>query len=252
MYICEYCNGKIDVNDKVCPTCGAPITNFVDVDEMNSGVQANSQKINNLEKEIRSLKGMKKVNIWKVLVLAVAAFIAITIIIAVAEDIYENIAYTDEYLVVPEAIEYTLDDVNYSVPMKMSDFLESTDIKFPSEFVVNAGDDEYVTSLDYSVSVHVYNIDDTAKDYTECYIGIITIYLDDLPGKSFELMGITRNTTYKQAVKLIGKASSGFHTSRNKYATWYTKNGWINIDWDNNRIDSITIANYRMLEDGYY
>ena len=56
MYICEYCESKIEISDKVCPTCGAPVSNYIDVDGMDNNVKANSQKILKLEKDLKNMK----------------------------------------------------------------------------------------------------------------------------------------------------------------------------------------------------
>ncbi|MGN0317610.1 MAG: hypothetical protein ACI4E1_06675 [Lachnospira sp.] len=250
MYICEYCESKIDISDKVCPTCGAPVSSYIDVDGMDNDVKANSQKISKLEKDLKNMRTKK--GIKRHILLVAATIIGFIILVSVITAIYESIEYTDENLKVPDKVEFMLEDNEYCIPMKVSDFIEQTGIKFQDEYIINAKSNDYIRSIDYSVSLNVYNIDDTAKNYTECYIGSVSLDLDDLQTESFELMGIKKNTTYKQAKTILGKASYGSGSSRNKNATWYTKNGWIGIYWRDNSIYSITISNYRMLDKGYY
>lgn len=250
MYICEYCESKIEISDKVCPTCGAPVSNYIDVDGMDNNVKANSQKILKLEKDLKNMKTKK--GIKKYILLVVGSIIGLIILFSVIMSIYESIEYTDEYLKVPDEVEFELENEEYSVPMKVSDFIERSGIKFQEEYIINAKSNDYIHSIDYSVTLNVYNIDDTAKNYNACYIGSVSINLDDLQTESFKMMGINKDTTYKQAKTILGKASYGSGSARNKNATWHTKNGWIGIYWKKNKINSITISNYRMLDNGYY
>lgn len=165
-------------------------------------------------------------------------------------EVIDSIGTTDEDIKLEKVLTIEINGEIIELPSMVSDFVNSKKIDptFKEKYIVNAGEEEFVSSVDYAYSIHAFNTTDKELNFIECELGGIEINVKNALIDSFNFKGITLESTYDEVVDILGLPSykSGFKSDR--YATWYSNFGWITITWDNSKIDRITINHDRMLE----
>lgn len=160
-----------------------------------------------------------------------------------------DIHISGNVLELDKEVKITINGNDLIIPMKAGDFVEYLDVDFPENYVINAKDDDYVNDRHYEVSLNIYNISDTAKDYKECELGGIAINIydeaEDIGLESLYFYGVTLDSSFEEVVEIFGEPSSYFTTEYTLSADWDTENGWVNLEWTpEGKLVGISIFNH--------
>lgn len=245
-YRCEYCGTKLNEDDTVCSHCGGPVQAPIKVEQpVVKKIEPEKPK-----KEKTAEKKSKK-PIVLILVLAILIPLISCCLCGVITNISEEVGTTDKNIVLPATITFEINGEEISLPSKVKDFVENEKIApvFKEQYMVNAGESAYISSVDYGYRIDVYNKTDKAINFIEGDLGSLSIDTENVLIESFNYRGITLESSYDDVVNILGLPSYKYNSVKDRDATWYSNYGWIGFEWEDGELTRIEFHHYRALED---
>lgn len=148
----------------------------------------------------------------------------------------------------------TINGVVVSVPMSVTDFIDATgydtyrDIDLDSYDLSghNGGEMTYIDDENGYSLIDIYNGSDDDIKAIDGTIGGIKLDFEDTSAPiQFEYRGITNASSIDDVLDVLGEADTRYNGEYSTELTYYTTNGWLELDWDTDgEMTSIWIENY--------
>lgn len=148
----------------------------------------------------------------------------------------------------------TINGAAVSVPMSVTDFIETTGFDTYTEGDLNTydlsshngGELIYIDDENKCSLIDIYNGSDDDIKAIDGTIGGIKLDFEDTSSPiQFEYKGITNDSSIDDVLDAFGEADTRYNGEYSTELTYYTTNGWIEFDWDTDgEMISIWLENY--------
>lgn len=148
----------------------------------------------------------------------------------------------------------TINGAAVSVPMSVTDFIEATGFDTYTEGDLdtydlsshNGGELIYIDDENKCSLIDIYNGSDDDIKAIDGTIGGIKLDFEDTSSPiQFEYKGITNDSSIDDVLDVLGEADTRYNGEYSTELTYYTTNGWLEVDWNTDgEMISIWLENY--------